>query len=855
MLIRKKQILAIYLFLTLITLIAFWQVSHCDFISYDDPKYVTENIHIRQGITIQAIRWAFTTVYASNWHPLTWMSHMLDVQLFGLNPHGHHLINLLFHISNSLLLFFVFHRITKAPWKSAFVAALFALHPLHVESVAWVAERKDVLAAFFWMLTMAAYIHYVERRTEDKRQRTDDGRQRTEDGRRRTEDGRRRTEDGEKWTGIFHSPSSVLRYLAVLTFYALGLMAKPMLVTLPFVLLLLDYWPLQRFEQKTSAEGIRTEVSKQGAGSGEQGARSETQNPKLEQKPRSANKRKSGKRSTDQGIVSSSVLRPAASQKIGRELGTHKIVPRLEASTSGQNVKPGPERSEGPAFYARSERSPRTRNAVRVPSSVVRPLLWEKLPLFALAALSCIVTFIAQQKGGAVKSIQIFTPGVRIANALVSYILYIRKMIWPADLAFFYPHPRSLPLWQVLGAALLLIAVTSIVIRKAKRYPFLPVGWLWFTGTLVPVIGVVQVGGQAMADRYTYIPLIGLFSMAAWGIPALFENWRYRKEALFTMWVLALPCLFVVTWAQLGYWRNSIALCDHTLKVTDHNDTVHTCRGTTYAKLGNYRQAIEDYDKAIQINPAYALAYLNRGVAYGHIDNQRQAISDFDRAIEINPVDADEYFSRGIAYVKLGNQGQAVLDFDRAIQINPEYALAYINRGIAYVKLGNYRQAIGDYDKALVINPENALAYLNRGVAYNQIDNQEQAISDFDKAIEINPGYADAYNYRGMAYGKLGNHQNAILDFDKAVEINPEYAGAYINRGIVYSQLGNQGQAIADFDRTIQINPDFAVAYYYRGFAYGQLGNQRQETEDLQKAARLGNEDAKNLLKSQGANR
>jgi protein O-mannosyl-transferase len=928
MLIRKKQILAIYLFLTLVTLIGFWQVSRCDFISYDDPKYVTENVHLRQGITIQAVRWAFTTFYASNWHPLTWMSHMLDVQLFGLNPYGHHLINLLFHISNSLLLFFVFHRITKAPWKSAFVAALFALHPLHVESVAWVAERKDVLSAFFWMLTIVAYVNYV-------------------DG---TEDGRRRTEDGKKRAGILRFPSSVFRYSAVLASYALGLMAKPMLVTLPFVLLLLDYWPLQRFEQKTSAEEIRTEVKKSVY----------------------ANKKKG---------------------KSGRKLTVQAMA--VEGKQADDK------------YYR----------------AVIRPLLWEKLPLFALAALSCIVTFIAQQKGGAVKSIELFTPGVRIANALVSYILYMLKTVWPDNLAVFYPHPWLVPFWQVFGAALLLIAVTLIAIRKARRYPFLPVGWLWFTGTLVPVIGVVQVGGQAMADRYTYIPLIGLFIIAAWGIPALFENWRYRKEALFALWVLTLPCLFVVTWTQLGFWRNSIALCDHALKVTNNNDTIHTCRGATYAKLGNYKQAIEDYDRAIQINPEYALAYLNRGVAYSQIgnprqaisdydraiqinpeyafaylnrgvsysqignqkqaisdynraieinpedadeyynrgiayvklgnqgqsiedydraiqinpeyalaylnrgvaynqignprqaildydraiqinpeyalaylnrgvaysqiDNQRQAISDYNRAIEINPVDADEYYNRGIAYVKLGNQERAIEDYDRAIQINPEYALAYLNRGIAHVKRGNYRQAISDYDRAIQINPEYALAYLNRGVAYvkldnhgqaisdygraiqinpeyalaylnrgvaySQIDNEKQAISDYSRAIEINPGYADAYNYRGMAYGKLGNHQQAILDFDKAVEINPEYAGAYINRGVVYSHTDNQRQAIADFDRTIRINPESAVAYYYRGFAYGKLGNQRQAAEDLQKAAGLGNEDAKNLLKSQGA--
>ncbi len=284
---KDKQIPLIYLLLTVAALIAFWQVNQCDFINYDDPLYITDNIHVKSGITIGSIRWAFTTGHSANWHPLTWMSHMLDVQLFGLKPRWHHLINLLFHSTNTLLLFFVYHRMTKAPWKSAFLAALFALHPLHVESVAWVAERKDVLSTFFWMLTIGAYIHYVEHRTED---------------------GRRRTEDVEKWTGILRIPSSVICYSAVLIFFVLGLMAKPMLVSLPFVLLFLDYWPLQRFEPKKAARQTSTQASRQEAGTGEPGAGSAKQTTSRAQKPLSANKRKSRKKLTDLRIAPHSVL-------------------------------------------------------------------------------------------------------------------------------------------------------------------------------------------------------------------------------------------------------------------------------------------------------------------------------------------------------------------------------------------------------------------------------------------------------------------------------------------------------------------------------------------------------------------
>ena len=292
--------------------------------------------------------------------------------------------------------------------------------------------------------------------------------------------------------------------------------------------------------------------------------------------------------------------------------------------------------------------------------ALVRPLLIEKIPLFALAALSSIATFIVQQKGGAVASLEGFAPGVRIANAFVSYIIYIGKIIWPDNLAVFYPHPGLLPFWQVLGAVFLLIAVTVTVIRTAKRFPYLAVGWLWFAGTLVPVIGIVQVGSQAMADRYTYIPLIGLFVMAAWGIPELLKNWRYRKEALFASSALILHVLLIVTWTQVGYWRNSIELYDHALKVTGNNDTIHNNRGDAYCRLGNLRQAILDFDKAVEINPQYAEAYYNRGVTYGKLGNHRQAIEDFDRAIEAGPERAEPYYNRGFAYGELGDFRKAI---------------------------------------------------------------------------------------------------------------------------------------------------------------------------------------------------
>jgi hypothetical protein len=395
-------------------------------------------------------------------------------------------------------------------------------------------------------------------------------------------------------------------------------MAKPMLVTLPFVLLLLDYWPLQRFEPKRSARQTRTEANEQGGESGER-------------EPLSTAKREgeSGEMRTGQDMV----------------------------------------KEEKPADY-------------KYQWALVRPLLREKIPLLALTALSCIVTFIVQQKVGTVASIGAFSPGVRIANAFVSYIVYIGKTIWPNNLAVFYPHPGSLPLWQTLGAGLLLIAVTILIIRTAKRFPYLTMGWLWFTGTLVPVIGIVQVGSQAMADRYTYIPLIGLFVMAAWGIPDLLKKWQpahpLRKETLFASSSLVLLSFFIVTRTQVAYWRNNITLYDHSLQVTSPSDIILGSRGVAYGKLGNYALAISDFDRAIEINPKYADTYYNRGLTYRKLGNHRQALEDFDRAIEINPEYAEAYYNRGVVYAILRNERQAIEDMKTAARFDIENAKKFL---------------------------------------------------------------------------------------------------------------------------------------------------------------------------------
>jgi len=580
----------ICLALAILTVITFWSLKDCGSINLDDNTYVFQNTYVQSGLNWNSIEQFFffsseLVEKSSNWHPLTWLSLMLDYQIFGLNPQGFHLVNLLFHVMNTILLFLVLRRMTKTIWPSAFVACLFAIHPLHVESVVWITERKDVLSTFFWMLTMGAYSYYVEH-------------------------------------------PGLRRYFFVLLFFILGLMAKPMLITLPFVLLLLDYWPLQRFQAIKPDQKVQPEIFK----------------------PETSDKQKKKSKNKQSAKETLEVKKP--------------VDPEYKWS-------------------------------------LIYPLLWEKVPLFVLATLSSIVTYIAQQKGGAVQSIEAFPLGVRIGNAFFSYIAYIGKMIWPSNLAVFYPHPEGWIPWQVWGSVLLLIAITLLVIWRTKRSPYLATGWLWYIGTLVPVIGILQVGGQAMADRYTYIPLIGLFIMVSWGVPDFLKKWNYRKEILLTLSALSILCLSMITWTQVGYWQNSITLFDYTLKVTDNNWKIYNNRAVANRRLGNYSQAIGDYGRAIEIKPGFAEAYINRGNVYRDLGNYKQAIEDLNRAIEIKPDDAAAYINRGVAYSGLGNYNQAIKDYGRGIEIKPDYYLeAYYNRGLVYLNRGDNISGCRDARKA-----------------------------------------------------------------------------------------------------------------------------------------------------------
>ncbi len=478
---NKNWSLLICIALTLAALAVFYQVYRFEFIDLDDPDYVSNNPNVQQGITLKAIKWAFTAGYASNWHPLTWLSHMLDWQLFGNNAGGHHITNLIFHIANTLLLFLVLKQMTKTLWQSAFVAALFALHPLHVESIAWVSERKDVLSTFFWILTMWAYLRYVKQ-------------------------------------------PKIIAYLLVVVFFALGLMSKPMLVTLPFVLLLLDYWPLNRLGKKHSL------------------------------------------------------------------------------------------------LY----------------------LLIEKIPLFAMALAASAATFIIQKETGTMRITKDYGFLVRIANASISYLQYIIKMICPVRLSYFYLHPgQNVSFVYAAISAVLLLAITVLVLRFAKKRQYLVTGWLWYLGTLVPVIGIVQVGIQAMADRYSYIPLIGLFIIIAWGLPELLAKLPYRRAVLGTSALIVLSVLAVLAHLQTQYWKDSEILYQHALKVTDNNWKVHMDIAQALLRQKRFEEAIYHGSESVRIKPDCADAVNVLGVVLYYAGRTDQAIAQFNRALQIDPQSRD----------------------------------------------------------------------------------------------------------------------------------------------------------------------------------------------------------------------
>jgi len=657
----KRKGLLFCLILAAVTIIAFEPVRHNDFVNYDDFSYVTKNPNVREGLSWESARWAFTTPHVANWHPLTWLSHMVDCELFGLEPFGHHLTNLLLHIANTLLLFLILKKMTGSIWPSAFVAAVFALHPLHVESVAWVAERKDVLSGLFWMLTIAAYIRYAER-------------------------------------------ASVLSYIAVVVSLALGLMAKPMLVTLPFILLLLDYWPLKRLN--------------------------------LSGKSLSANR--------------------------------------------GTNVS-------------------------------LKYLLAEKIPLFILIIVSSVITFMVQRGAGAVFEIGQMSFISRISNAVVAYVSYISKMLYPGSLAVLYPFsPNGLPPWKPTVAALMLICASAVIIFKLRRR-YLTAGWLWYIGTIVPVIGLVQVGSQRMADRYTYLPSLGIFIMFAWGVPELLAKWRYRKQILVVCAVFVLAGSVIFTRRQVQYWKNSDTLYQHTLAVTKNNSIINNNYGCYLFDSGRLDEAVDKFETALQINPNYLMARANIGNTFLKQGKYNEAIANFKQALLLKEDLPNVYSNLGRAYAGLERYELAIQNYDKAIKLNPNQQNARYHLGLTLLAQKKYVEAIAQFNNVLSVKKGSPDLYNNLALAYFKLEDNRRAAANWKEALMLKPESPEVLNNLAwlLATSDDANFREpaqALKYAEKACDLTQYAEPEKLDTlAVAYAAVGNFPQAIATTEKAIEL--------------------------------------------------
>jgi tetratricopeptide (TPR) repeat protein len=572
--------------MAVLTLGIYAQVIGHQFITFDDDSYIKENPMVNRGVTLAGLAWAFTTFYKANWHPLTWIAHMIDSQLFGLNAGGHLLVNALIHVANTLLVFWFLLRATHARWPSALVAALFALHPLHVESVAWAAERKDTLSTLFGLLSLIAYVRYAE-------------------------------------------APSISRYAWTAITLALGLLAKPMLVTWPFVMLLLDYWPLRRLSQSTSRKNFLVSIA---------------------------------------------------------------------------------------------------------------PLLREKLPLFALVTASAVVTSVAQSHGGAVRTFTDFPIALRLPNALVSYAKYLLLTFWPHDLAVCYPFaPTGIPTWQIIGAAFLLIGITAFCLFQRKIRPYLIVGWLWFLGTLVPVIGLVQVGWQTMADRYFYIPSIGFFIALVFGLADIAKTRHVAPSLSAAIAGGVLLVLATLTNAQIHLWSDSFTLFNHALAVTPLNLPIEQSLGLAMGKSGRYDEAAAHFEKILQIHPDFYDGLLNMGIMRFKQGRLLEAIEYCQAAIRSQPDAPKAHVQLAHALWKQNRDEAALEEMRRALQLAPKDADIRADFGLALELVGRIPEAIEQLHEALRLNPNNAEAHNNLGLALLASSNARESIPEFEAALRLNP--------------------------------------------------------------------------------------------------------------------
>jgi len=674
--------------LLLVTIAIYWPATRGDFVNYDDDLHVTANAQVQKGLTWESVKWALLTPVNCIWHPVTVLSHMADCQLFGLNPWGHHLTSVLLHAVNTMLLFLFLWGLTGALWRSVLAAALFGWHPLHVESVAWVSERKDVLSGFFGLLSLIAYARYAQRRMQNAECRMQN------EAATDTQPATRFTFHVSRFT--FHTG---IFYLLSLCFLALGLMSKPMLVTLPFVMLLLDYWPLRRM----------------------QNAECRMQN---------------------------------------------------EAATDTQPVSRF-------TFHL--------------------PLLFEKIPFFFLVALASVVTFVVQRHTGALDAGESLPLGARAGNALISYGRYLGKLFWPAELAVVYPHPGQWPLEKVLLAGAVILGISVLFWAARRRYPCLLIGWLWYCGTLVPVSQIIQTGSHAMADRYTYLPSLGVVILAVWGAYELMQGKaaggveREERGSVGHALARSTPILLSVaggvavfaclamTRQQIGYWHDSEALFRHALDVTENNDGAHNGLGIALDQKGQMDGAIRQFEEAIRLKPRYSSAHCNLGIALNKNGQVDEAIREFREAIRLKPNQVGAHYGLGIVLDGKGQMDEAIRQLEEAIRLKPDYAEAHNELGIALGRKGQMDEAIRQFQEAVRLKLDYAEAQFNLGLALGLRGETAEAIRHFEAALKARPGYPEAHNYLGSALYKQGRTGEAIREFQEALRLKPDYAEARKN--------------------------------------------------------------------------
>lgn len=631
------------------TVAAFWPVTNAQFVNLDDPTYISDNLRVQRGLTMENVKWAFTTFHGSLWHPLTWLSVMLDCELFGVNPAAMHRVNLGFHVGSALLLFLMLRRLTRALWASAIVAALFALHPLRVESVAWIAERKDVLSTFFWILTMWSYAEYVQRRCAG-------------------------------W------------YTAAVLLFSLGLMAKAMLVTLPFVLLLVDFWPLRRM----------------------------------------------------------GVAAPRWLAHLGR-------------------------------------------------------LVFEKLPFFALTAGSISLTLLAPGHGEGVVSFVRLPLSERFENAIVSYARYLGKTFWPTDLAVYYPHPGEWPGLVVFAAAALLVIVSGLAVGGLRRFPWFFAGWFWFVGTLTPVLGIVQVGGQSMADRFTYVPSIGLFMAIVWTVRELvLEKRALRFTSLAACGAIVVACA-VMTHRQAGYWKDSHTLFAHAAKVTPPSTLMLNSMGDALVEQGRDGEAMQKFKAALQLDPEDALAWGNIGNILFRDGKLDEAVEHYREGLRYNSKSALLHYNLALALGAKGQFIEAIGHHEKALALEPFYVNARLNLGNAYMSLGNPEAAATNYLAALHLKHDFPAAHYNLGNTRLTQGRVEEAIKHFAEAARLDKTFVDAHRQWGIALQQAGRRAEALPHLQRALALAPSSPGIRAQLAALLSELGQTEAAIAQYREALKL--------------------------------------------------